>query len=286
MIEVRYNKFNTRTLFGNNMFQYCLGRILAQELGYALVAEPIPYFPATADVVAGDRFESPVETLTGQIVDLAAVSRDRRPRKLLLEGWFQRSEYYRPYQSQIREWLAFDPAIRRPAERPDVVVHVRRTDFVSNGWALPFSFYESALSRLLPNGGDVWVLTDDPGDPFFRNFRKWTPRFTSNTAIEDLVFMTQAKRLVMSQSTFSWWAAFLGEPDEVICPVPSFGAWAGSVGEIALIESDRFTCIPCPEPYRMTQRESWHWQRRVFHRRVVLHLNRRFGWSLKEPINF
>ena len=49
-------------------------------------------------------------------------------------------------------------------------------------------------------------------------------------------------RLVMSASTFSWWPAFLGDPELVICPDPSFGAWAERVGPLApnLIETDRF----------------------------------------------
>ena len=280
MIEVRY-----QGQLGNNLFQYSLGRILAQELGYALVAEPIPYFPNTAELVDGDRYQSPEQHLTGQIIDFDGIRRDRRPRKVVAEGWFQRSEYYHPYRSQIRHWLAIDPAVRRPAVRPDVVVHVRRRDYVNIGWALPFSFYDEALTRLLPNGGDIFILTDDPGDPFFRRFKKWRPQFPAGSAIEDLVFLSQARRIIMSQSSFSWWATFLGEPDEVICPVPSFGAWApdGEAREATLMERDRFTCLPCPERYTMSRLEKLHFRRRTMPRRIVQYLNQRFGWSLPEP---
>ena len=60
MIEVRYNKFAYKALIGNNMFQYCLGRILAEELGFALQAEAIPGFPNTAERIK-------VERMTGVI---------------------------------------------------------------------------------------------------------------------------------------------------------------------------------------------------------------------------
>lgn len=43
MIEVRY-----RNRLGNNLFQYALGRILAEEKGYALKAAPIAGFPQHA----------------------------------------------------------------------------------------------------------------------------------------------------------------------------------------------------------------------------------------------
>lgn len=285
MIDVRYNRFNYKALLGNNMFQYCLGRILAERLGFQLRADGIPGFPNTAQSVSGHAYDGPEQRLTGQIVDLEALLADPTPRRIVLEGWFQRYPYYRPYRDQIRQWLAFNPSIRRPATPPDVVVHVRRTDYVGVGWALPFSFYEEALERLVPKGGRVWILTDDRHDPFFRRFKKWRPVFTAGTAQEDLLFMTHARRIVMSQSTFSWWPTFLGDPDVVVCPVPSFGAWSeqGEARDAALIERDRFVCIECREPYRPSGAEARYQSRRLWKRRVVLAINRRLGLSLPEP---
>jgi hypothetical protein len=48
MIEVRY-----KGQLGNNMFQYCLGRILAEELGFALQAGPISGFSNTEEKIGG-----------------------------------------------------------------------------------------------------------------------------------------------------------------------------------------------------------------------------------------
>ena len=113
----------------------------------------------------------------------------------------------------------------------------------------------------------------------------WRPQFPAGTAIEDLRFLSHARRIVMPQSTFNWWATFLGDPDEVVCPLPAFGAWApdGEAREATLIERDRFTCLPCPEPYRMVRLEQLDFRRRTLPRRFVKYLNRRFGWSLSEP---
>ena len=285
MIEVRYNKFTYKALLGNNMFQYCLGRIIAEHLGFALDAEPIPGFPNTAQRVEGASWNTPVQTLTGQIIDLESVLEDCGPRKIQLHGWFQRHEYYRPHRDKIRQWLAFDPSIRRPDEIPDVVVHVRRTDYIPLGWALPFSYYDEALTRMLPHGGKVLIMTDDRKDPFFRKFARWNPKFSNGTAMEDLLAMTMAPRLVMSQSTFSWWPTFLGDHQAVACPLPSFGAWSpqGEACDANLIERDRFLCIECREPYQPSTADRWHQKRRALWRRVVLGVNRRFHLSLHEP---
>jgi len=280
LIEVRY-----KARLGNNLFQYCLGRILAEELGFALLAEPIPGFPNTAQPVNGVRVEGPEKRLTGQRIDLAGILADRRPRRIVLDGWFQRYEYYRPYRAKICEWLAFDPSIRTSDPDSDVVVHVRRTDYVQHGWALPFSYYAEALERLIPKGGRVWIVTDDSRDPFFRNFAPWRPRYSSGAALEQMLFMARADRLVMSQSTFSWWPTFLGDPNAVVCPVPSFGAWSeqGEAREASLIERDRFICLKCAKRYQPTNSEVRYQWRRQLRRRLLLAVNKRLGLSLREP---
>ena len=280
MVEVRY-----KARLGNNLFQYCLGRILAEELGFALQADPIPGFPNTTQHVAGAVHNGPEQTLTGQRIPLGEILADRSPRRIILDGWFQRYEYYRPHRAKIREWLAFDPAILVPDVKPGLVVNVRRTDYIQLGWALPFSYYEQAIDRMLPEGCAVWIVTDDSADPFFRNFQRWKPKFFHGNAMEQLLFMTRSPRLVMSQSTFSWWPTFLGDKLEVACPLPSFGAWSpqGEASEANLIERDRFLCIECREPYQPTLADRWHQKRRALWRRVVLGVNRRFHLSLHEP---
>jgi hypothetical protein len=278
MIDVRY-----KARLGNNLFQYCFGRILAEGLGFELRAAPIDGFPNTSQHVAGARHQSPEVVLTGQLVDVDAILRDRHPRKIVLDGWFQRYEYYRPHRDRIRRWLTFAPAVRATTAAT-TVLHIRRTDYVQLGWALPFSFYEAALQHA-PAGGDLWILTDDPGDPFFHRFQRWQPKFAKGTPLEDLRLMAGARCIVMSQSTFSWWPTFLGDPQIVVCPDPSFGAWApgGDAADTRLIERDRFVCLPCASPDEPTPAEARYQARRLFRRRLILAMNRRLGTTLAVP---
>jgi hypothetical protein len=124
MVDVRY-----RERLGNNLFQYCMGRILAEGLGFALQAEPIAGFPNTQQCVEGARYEMPEQVLSGHCIDLRGILADRSPRRIVLNGWFQRSEYYRLHRERIREWLAFDASVM-PDSSPQVLVHVRRTDYI------------------------------------------------------------------------------------------------------------------------------------------------------------
>ena len=187
MIDVRYKE-----RMGNRMFQYCLGRILAEDLGFALQAEALPGFPHTKKKVEGLSIQEPAQVLTGHKIDWAGIRADRSHRRIVLDGWFQRYEYYRPWRDKIRQWLAIDPAVRIPNIRPGLVIHVRRTDYIQFGWALPFSYYEEAIETLLPLDGEVWVTTDDNHDPFLRKFSKWSPKFFKGNPLETILFMSRS----------------------------------------------------------------------------------------------
>ena len=97
MVEVQY-----RGRLGNRLFQYCFGRIVAEGLGFALHAEPIPGFAGTAEAVRGAIHERPVVTLEHHVVDLEALLGDPRPRRIVAHGYFQRYEYYRAFRDVIR----------------------------------------------------------------------------------------------------------------------------------------------------------------------------------------
>jgi hypothetical protein len=261
------------------MFQYCLGRILAEELGFALQADALPGFPHTTKRIAGLSIQEPVQILTGQKIEWADIRADRSHRRIVLNGWFQRYEYYRPWREQIRQWLAIDAAVRTPEIKPGIVVHVRRTDYVQHGWALPFSYYDEAIETFLPNDGEVWIIADDRHDPFLRKFSKWRPKFFQGTPLQTMLFMSRSPQLVMSQSTFSWWPTFLGDVTRAICPLPQTGLWS-DVTEfpgIDLIERDRFICLPCKEIYRPTKLEQGYQKcrRMIFGARRRLRLSPR-----------
>jgi hypothetical protein len=277
MIDVHY-----RGRLGNNLFQYCLGRILAESLGFELCAAVIPGFPNTAEKVTGASHSAPEQMLTGQRIDLAGVLADRTPRRVVLHGYFQQLEYYRPHRDKIRRWLALDPSVVRPPMKPDLVLHVRRTDYIPKGWALPFSFYRDAVDRLLPAGGELWIATDDRRDPFFRQFTRWRPRYFEGSPLENFAFLLQAPRLVISQSSFSWWPAFLGENQLVAVPLSRYGLWTGAAEDADLIDRERFVCIESNEPQTLSGAEKWYHWKRALRLRVIQKLNRDFGFSLPE----
>jgi hypothetical protein len=101
-----------------------------------------------------------------------------------------------------------------------IVVHVRRRGYLrhSNSCGLLsveyFSMALSVVSAKLPTS-PIWVFTDSdsPISDYERHFtinRQFGPDVDLSPA-ETLLLMSQGAALVISNSTFSWWAAYLSK---------------------------------------------------------------------------
>lgn len=236
MIEVRY-----MGRLGNNLFQYCFGRILAERMGFKLEANPIPGFPNTRTKIEGHDYSSrPTQFLTGQIVDLEAVVKDKTKRKIVLSGYFQRYEYYKKHKDVIREdWLSMDISIDEKVNPEDIVAYLRRGEVVRDGYAMPFSYFKKVLKMVKYER--LFLCTDDPQDPFISLFRKYKPivYHTPNDYLKDFKFITLFDRIIASSSTFNWWAAFLSNAKEIFVPACSYGyIWGKTKSDISGMVDD------------------------------------------------
>ena len=235
MVEVIYDGN-----LGNNLFQYCFGRILAETLGYKLVAPPIPGLPRTFDAVTGgDYCDCPTLTLRGQKPDLSFLkTASAKKYHLLLTGYFQRYEYYKPHVQRIREWCQMEDDIEADIGPRDVVLSIRRgRDYIPR-YGLPLSYYETAIASL--EHDRVHICTNEPDDPFIRYFVKKygavvrpgsfqggriLPGYLAG-ALDNLVFIQKFRKIVISNSSFAWWAAFLSDAEEIVYPRPANGMWS------------------------------------------------------------
>jgi len=251
MIEVKY-----LGRLGNNLFQYCFGRILAENLGFKLKADPISGFPNTNTKIDGYDYSTyPTQTLNGQVVDLKSILQNKTKRKIVVEGFFQRYEYYKPYKDIIRnDWLFTDKQTTEQVNKNDIIAHIRRRDNGQevNLFFLPFSFYENVLQEA--NYDRLFICTNDLSDPFISQFKKFNPIFRQVSPLEDFQFIMSFNKIIQSQSTFSWWTSFLSNAQEIYTPIPLEGYWSTEVQDINLRvdDEDRYIYIKCKEKYKPT----------------------------------
>ncbi len=147
-----------------------------------------------------------------------------------LDGFWQSEKYFREIRSRLLEELEpRDPLpaplqafVRRVPNEESVAVHVRRGDvtikslYATTHGALAAPYYAEALARVGTRFPDArfYVFSDDPDWceqhlPTFPAIEIVSGKLT-RSAVHDLVAMKSCRHFIVGNSTFSWWAAWLG----------------------------------------------------------------------------
>lgn len=252
-------------LLGNQLYQFCLGKILSTELNYPLHCPPIYGFPETYKYNTPPQLNNnmPTEELNGHVINLKSILSNKTPRIISLKGIFSRYEYYKKYTAQIKQWLKFETPIKRQINPNDIVMHVRINREQHHYMDLPPSYYEKALS--ITTFDKLYICTNEPKDPYLNHFQKYNPIITSGLSLRELMnqgksydeimklnleefkFIMSFNKIITAQSTFSWWAAFLSEATEIYAPLPNKGIMSPERPDIQMtgIEEERYTYIQC-----------------------------------------
>ena len=153
-------------------------------------------------------------------------------------GYYQSEKYFADYKQQILEHFKIkkkhkklfnDHVIRIGIPKNYVLVHIRRTDYLHWGFELPPTYFHKAIESILDEKNFYVFITDDY-DFVEKEFEYLTNRYISKeTEIIDFQFLTNAYTCIISNSTFSWWGAYLNDKNpKVICPK----YWIGQTDKI------------------------------------------------------
>lgn len=151
---------------------------------------------------------------------------------LSLTGFFQSWKYFENAQEEVR--AAF-PLKFYPEMRDYVSIHVRRGDYVQHAGSFPpvtpefvreamDSFtHEGPLPRFMIFSDDIQWCKENIKSPYGSQFSE------GRGDLEDLSRMASCSHHIIANSTFSWWAAYLGKnPDRiVVSPSHKKGNWFG-----------------------------------------------------------
>jgi hypothetical protein len=233
---------------GNQMFQYAFGVAAARRLGtffaydttelerYFRLLGPKPLRAATRlavrifderrglerrEVVADDR-EEPDEILQS-LSD-----------KTFYGGHFYSEGFFHPAAARVRTAFRIREAhLRRFQGKYSSLVtsgyvcaHVRLTDFFSyrDDVTLPPGYYQRALDAL-DNDLPVIIVSDDPERVRLAFESNPRIRVEANDEIVDFLLLKHAKRVISSNSSFAWWAAWLNETPGLRVIAPQW--WLG-----------------------------------------------------------
>lgn len=174
------------------------------------------------------------------------------PKHCYIKGWFQSEKYF----ENIRNILLDEIKLKKKLSVPDsvseilmntqmtpVAVHVRRGDYVRVGLALSHMYYKKAIRYMKRK-------YENPFFVFFSEDHEWIQSKLSlwgcnetNSLLcqnmnlndyEELILMSMFKSIIISNSTFSWWSAYLNQNADKIVIAPNEKYWIKEQSGIVL----------------------------------------------------
>lgn len=167
---------------------------------------------------------------------------------LYVAGCFESETFFKTHANEIVRQFSPKMDVRKLLENSindyasimstteSVAVHIRRGDFITENRLLPMTYYEAAIERMKMEiakmGGTkkikFFVFSDDI-EAVKLEFRNATENlvFVSNknlSRLADFMLMKRCKHIIIANSTFSWWAAYLNDNENkiIIAPLPKF----------------------------------------------------------------
>lgn len=152
-----------------------------------------------------------------------------------LNGWLQTEKYF--YQSNIKKIFKFNSQFENALlekykflfSKKTILVSVRRGDFVNNPsyFQLSYKFYLTALIHHFEDLEDYNIIFASDDINYCRKHFSFLPNvfFLINLSpAEQLCLGSKLDNYVISNSTFSWWLAWLGEKrdSKIIRPIQIF----------------------------------------------------------------
>lgn len=202
--------------FGNNLWQLATAINRFGEGNFIAKYEGAPQFPAYARFFRNIQFRKRIKDEDKDNLSIFD-NRDfavlpNHPHINYLSGWFQDLFYIGDVD--MRKYF-----IPTPIKTGHSFIHIRGGDYVTTGFnaLIPESdWYKRAVEALKVPTESIRIITDDPR--FAKKVLPDIPVFDCPDCIQAFRYLMGANSLVISASTFSWWAGYMGDSERVIFP--------------------------------------------------------------------
>jgi hypothetical protein len=166
----------------------------------------------------------------------------KNKKEIYLDGYWQNPIYFDKYaddicnQFKLKNTSKSLKEFKLVADCESVSVHIRRGDYVGLGFSLDTNYFKNAIIYLdkIVKIEKIFIFSDDV-EWCKKNFKDLNRLIFVNddfllSDMEQLIAMSFCKHHIISNSTFSWWGAFLDRNncgivirpanwDNTICPL-------------------------------------------------------------------
>jgi len=211
-----------RNGFGNQLFQYALGRLIAQENNLNLTYSS-ELGKGCANSLINHKFIDEPNHIVKYDSNQHQIKYQINYDGDMIYDNLENPDTYKNYLSEIRDWF---PKVKK-TNLKDLIVHIRRGD---NGDNINTSidWYLKVMGNI--EYDKVMLVTDEPNHPNVVEFLNKTNAelFSTSTIItledrknnqsetmKDFNFIRSFDKILFSNSTFAWWASLLSDASEI-----------------------------------------------------------------------
>lgn len=137
--------------------------------------------------------------------------------RIVLKGYFQSEEYFLDIMDEISNEFQVRNKYQRLYNNliidysgcEETVIHFRGGDYLRSNYLLPKNYYAKCLGLLDERDKEILIVTDDPvaaKDAFPEERFRVLPK---SEPIVDFQILMKAKNVIISNSSFAWWACYL-----------------------------------------------------------------------------
>lgn len=206
---------------GNNLFQYTFARLYAQYnniyfdniFHYQHILDVTEYKYCKHDLLASNQ---PMLITDDNSYDIynTLTSIDHN---FICHGFFQDHIFY-TNKPTISKFFKLKDNYLLSKNYDDIVIHLRLNDYPKNIQIDP-NWYINILEREKFNKLYIVIQqsdTNDLRDQYFEKFKQFNYEIVSNKHdVYDFYFIMSFNKMILSNSTFAWWAAFFSNADYV-----------------------------------------------------------------------
>lgn len=247
--------------WGNRLIQYCFARALGIELDYYVKCSKISYLPNSGDFnTSGARFDDPVIDIGHKskwrhrvdFDDIKAYTDCRinvhsyleyypnieKHRDAIRDEWVHidnpyRCDYFPRLNGKEKGFRKFinGKFERYPVKEitpNDIVLSIRLgRDYLGQH---RFRLLIGDYFKIILDNVDydrVFITSQDPHNPVLEDLYPYDPIFLDHISpMDTFSFVRLFNKIALSQSTYSWWAGYLSEADEIYFPITQDGPWS------------------------------------------------------------
>lgn len=136
----------------------------------------------------------------------------------LINGYWQDENYFKDHEKEIRELYEVP---RYKISDKDLIIHVRRGDYITNPkfkkdfFYCDLDWYKRALSYF--NFDKLHIVSDDT-KWCKKAFAEYDPIIPDLEEKSTLGYISSFNNIIISNSSFGWWGAYLSKSSNVIYP--------------------------------------------------------------------